>query len=167
MKKDETIKNNKRGRPSKKEDVDLETLAILASFGLTDDQLSKALKISLASLKNYKKDPEFLAALKKGKEISDSRVERSLYERATGYEHPDLDIRVVKNRIVKTKIIKHYPPDATSAIFWLKNRKPDEWREKNETKIGLDGKTVELILSALPPDYAAAVRRKLMEIKEC
>jgi hypothetical protein len=122
------------GRPSKKGTINLTALAVLAAEGKTNLELAQAFNISLASLKNYKKDKKFLAAIKKGKEDADKKVEVALFKRATGYDHEDVDIKVIQNRIVKTKLIKHYPPDATSMIFWLKNRRPDEWREKHEVK---------------------------------
>jgi hypothetical protein len=59
-------------------------------------------------------------------------VERSLFARANGYEHDEVDIRVIQNEIVQTPIRKFYPPDTTAAIFWLKNRNPAQWREKVE-----------------------------------
>lgn len=120
------------GRPSKKGTINLTALGVLAALGKTNEELAQAFNISLASLKNYKKDKKFLAAIKKGKLLADKKVEASLYERATGYKHEDVDIKVICNRIVKTKLIKHYPPDPTSMIFWLKNRKPDEWRDKQD-----------------------------------
>ena len=58
----------------------------------------------------------------------------SLYHRANGYSHPDVDIKVIDGEIVQTELIKYYPPDATSAIFWLKNRQPKKWRDKQETE---------------------------------
>jgi hypothetical protein len=122
------------GRPSKKGTINLTALAVLAAEGKTNLELAQAFNISLASLKNYKKDKKFLAAIKKGKEDADKKVEVALFKRATGYDHEDVDIKVIQNRIVKTKLIKHYPPDATSMIFWLKNRRPDEWREKHEVQ---------------------------------
>ena len=76
--------------------------------------------------------PEFRQALKVSKDQADDRVERSLYERATGYERDEIDIRVVNGEIVKTPIRKFYPPDTTAAIFWLKNRKPAQWRDKQD-----------------------------------
>lgn len=160
------ILKKKTGRPSKKDTINLRSLAFLASLGLTEDQLAIALNISKATITNYKKDQEFLAALKDGKDIHDAQVERSLRERAIGYEHEDVDIRVVGGKIVKTKIIKHYPPDPTSMIFWLKNRQSTKWRDKMETKVGIGEKEVELILAALPPEIATAVRQKLLQIKE-
>jgi hypothetical protein len=151
------------GRPSKRDTINLQQVAILASFGLTDIQIAQALGISERTLNYYKKDDEFLQSLKSGKAISDERVERALYERAIGYEHPDTDIRVVANQIVETALIKYYPPDTTACIFWLKNRKPDVWKDKLAQQVGLDAATIEVILSALPPDFARAVRLKLAE----
>ena len=128
------MSKNKGGRPSKKDNIDLDMLYKLASFGLTDAQLAQAFNITEQSLNNYKKDNKFLESLKAGKQEADERVKKSLFERACGYEHEDVDIKVIQNKIVETKLIKHYPPDATSMIFWLKNRRPDEWREKHEVE---------------------------------
>ena len=46
--------------------------------------------------------------------------------------HEDTDIRVVNGEIVITPIVKYYPPNATSLIFWLKNRQSAKWRDKTE-----------------------------------
>ncbi|MDR8011858.1 terminase, partial [Escherichia coli] len=46
----------------------------------------------------------------------------------------DIDIRVIENRIVETPLEKYYPPDTTAAIFWLKNRQKDKWRDKQEVE---------------------------------
>ena len=125
--------NGKRtGRPSKKDTLDLGMIETLYGYGLTDEQLAKALDVSIQTITNWKKDEEFLLSLKKGKEISDNRVERSLYERATGYDCVETDIRVIDKEIVTTQILRHYPPDTTAQIFWLKNRKKAEWRDKQE-----------------------------------
>lgn len=64
----------------------------------------------------------FCQALKAGKAESDDRVERSLFARATGYEHDEVDIRVVGGAIVQTPIRKYYPPDTTACIFWMRYR---------------------------------------------
>ena len=49
-----------------------------------------------------------------------------------GYEHDEVDIRVVDKEVIQTPIRKYYPPDSTALIFWLKNRKPADWRDKVE-----------------------------------
>ncbi len=51
-----------------------------------------------------------------------------MFARATGYEHDEVDIRVIDRKVVQTKIRKFYPPDTAAAIFWLKNRRKEEWR---------------------------------------
>ena len=68
-------------------------------------------------------------AIKAGKEASDARVERSLYQRANGYSHPAVKAFMTRDgKIVEHHYIEHYPPDPTSMIWWLKNRRPDRWR---------------------------------------
>ena len=101
--------------------------------GFTDLELSDLLGVSVRTINAWKvAHVEFAAALKAGKSEADERVVRSLYARANGYEHDEVDIRVVGGEIVQTEIRKFYPPDTTAAIFWLKNRKPGEWRDKVE-----------------------------------
>lgn len=101
--------------------------------GATDVELADYFNVSVRTLYRWKNNfPEFCQALKSGKAPTDERVERSLFERAVGYERDEVDIRVVNGEIVQTPIRKFYPPDTTAAIFWLKNRRPDLWRDKTE-----------------------------------
>ena len=124
----------KNGRPSKKAKVDLKVLAKLCELGQTDAKIAQTLGISERTLARYKKEKGFCQAFKKGHDARDKHVVTSLYERATGYKHPDVDIKVVAGRIVQTKFIKHYPPDPASMIFWLKNRKSEDWRDRIENE---------------------------------
>lgn len=125
----------KRGRPSKFRPEFIEQSRKLAMLGLTDAEMAQVFDVSEQTLNAWKKEkPGFLESLKSGKVIADAEVTASLFHRATGYEHPEDDIRVVNGEIVITPTIKHYPPDPTSMIFWLKNRQPDKWREKREDK---------------------------------
>ena len=120
-------------RPSKYRPEFVTQAEKLCKLGATDLEVADFFGINVATLYRWKGEhDEFCEALKSGKEASDNRVERSLFSRATGYEHDEVDIRVVMNTIVKTPIRKFYPPDTTAAIFWLKNRKPAEWRDKQE-----------------------------------
>jgi DNA-binding XRE family transcriptional regulator len=123
-----------RPRKIKCEDINLTKMEEqLAEYGLTDKQLAKALGVTEQTINNYKKDyPEFFESLKRGKDIADAKVELALYQRAVGYSHPDVHISNFKGKITITQLIKHYPPDPTSMIFWLKNRQPLRWKEKNE-----------------------------------
>ena len=78
--------------------------------------------------------PEFSEAIKAGKEAADERVERSLYHRAVGYSFDAVKILVDKGQPVYAPYREHVPPSDTAAIFWLKNRRPKEWREKQEVE---------------------------------
>ena len=65
-----------------------------------------------------------------GKQAADDRVERSLYQRANGYLHRAVKVFMRRDgTTVEHKYIEHYPPDPTSMCFWLKNRRPDRWRD--------------------------------------
>lgn len=90
--------------------------------------------------------PEILEALKKGKAPVDIEVENALFKRATGYT-----VRVQKPVKVKTKrqlkdkgtieeehieLVEeeiYIAPDTTAQIYWLKNRRPDKWRDRPQT----------------------------------
>lgn len=121
------------GRPTKFKEEYLGTARMLAKLGATNLEMAEALNVSLSTFNLWKvQHPEFSDAIKVGKDIADDRVAESLYQRAMGYSHPDTDIRVVDGAIIETPLMKHYPPDTTAAIFWLKNRRPEEWRDKQE-----------------------------------
>lgn len=117
----------------------------MCRLGATDMEVADALSVNIATLYRWKAaKPAFCDAFKVGKEEADNRVERSLYARAIGYEHNETDIRVVGNEIVKTPIRKIYPPDTGAAAFWLKNRRPEQWREMRAVELtGANGGPVQ------------------------
>lgn len=105
----------------------------LARLGATEEEMAKALEISLTTFETYKRErPDFSEALKKGKALSDAEVADRLFQRAMGYSHPAVkivaDAKTGKEHIVE--YTEHYPPDTVAAIFWLKNRQRDKWRDK-------------------------------------
>lgn len=119
----------KPGRPSKYHEDVPKQAAKLCALGATDADLADFFGVKIDTISEWKNSkPEFSASLKRAKDTSDALVQRRLFERATGYSHPEDDIRVVNGEIVITPTIKHYPPDTAAGIFWLKNRRPSEWR---------------------------------------
>jgi len=121
------------GRPSKYKPEHAKAAAKLCALGATDAQLADFFEVSVSTIALWKvQHPEFSDAIKVPKAQADERVEQSLFRRAMGYEHDEVDIRVIDKDVVITPIRKYYPPDSTAMIFWLKNRKPTEWREKQE-----------------------------------
>ena len=103
----------------------------MARNGLTQQQIADNLGISIDTLiENKKKYSEFNNALKKGKEVIDFEVENALLKRALGYEYEE---ETYENGILTKKVKKHVAPDTTAQIFWLKNRKPNNWKDRVET----------------------------------
>lgn len=121
------------GRPTKYTPENLKMVQMLAKLGATNLEMAEALGVTLSTFHLWRNThEEFSDAIKVGKDAADDRVAESLYQRAMGYSHPELDIRVIDGAIVETPVMKHYAPDTTAAIFWLKNRRPQEWRDKQE-----------------------------------
>ena len=118
------------GRPSKYDEVDLMKVEKLAGFGLVNDELADMLSINSDTFYEWKKThTEFSEAIKRGKLKADLRVTQSLYKRANGFFYDEK----TKEKGVETKIVtKMVVPDTTAAIFWLKNRQPEKWRDKQE-----------------------------------
>jgi hypothetical protein len=105
-----------------------------ARSGLTNEQIAKNIGISPKTLYEWQnKHCDILNTLKKGKEVVDFEVENALLKRALGYT-----VELKKQKVTKygdvVNVIEemHIPPDVTAQIYWLKNRKPQEWREKRE-----------------------------------
>lgn len=96
------------------------------------------------------KHPEFLQAIKASKEIADERVERSLYHRAVGFEHTSVKIFMPAgaSEPVFAPYREYIPPDTAAAFAWLKNRKPDTWRDRKEVT-GADGGPVQFEVKSI------------------
>ncbi|WPB86918.1 hypothetical protein [Sediminicoccus rosea] len=105
----------------------------LCKLGATDVEIADALEVDTPTLYRWKAThPEFCNALKLGKEAADERVVRSLYAKATGYSYDAVKILQHEGAPVIVPYREHVPPSDTAAIFWLKNRRPQEWRDKVE-----------------------------------
>lgn len=124
------------GRPTDyKEEYNDIAYKLCKNHPVTDMQLAELLNVTEKTINTWKqKHPEFLQSIKEGKAFRDQIVERSLYERAVGYSHPEEKIFNNQGEIIAYETTKHYPPDTGAAAFWLKNRQPERWREKIEVK---------------------------------
>lgn len=104
-----------------------------ARDGLTNEQIASNIGIAESTLYNWKNDHlEISEALKRGKEVADYEVENALFKRATGFRYVEV---TKENGVVVKEVTKEVAPDTTAAIFWLKNRKPSEWRDKQELNL--------------------------------
>ena len=129
------------GRPTKYKPEYIEQARKLCLLGATDREIADFFEVHEATIYRWKLDhPEFCEALKSGKEAADERVERSLFHRAIGYKHDAVKMFQAGGAVITEQYVEHYPPDTTAAIFWLKNRKPKEWRDKVQQELsGPDG----------------------------
>lgn len=122
-----------KGKPSSYQPEYAEQARKLCLLGATDKELADFFNVSESTINKWKIDfVEFSESIKKGKDLADADVAERLFNRACGYVAPDVDIKVIDSQIVKTDFLKHYPPDTAAAIFWLKNRQKNKWRDKQE-----------------------------------
>ncbi len=117
-----------------------------ARDGFTDEEIAGKMEIAYSTLREWKKKyHQFEVALKKGKEVADVEIENSLFKRAKGYtveikktfkvKRSEYDKETGKKtadfeELVEGKDEVHVPADTTAIMFWLRNRKPDTWRNK-------------------------------------
>ena len=114
-----------------------------ARDGLTDEQISANMGVNVATLYRYKQSYcEICNALKRGKEVVDIQVENALLKRALGYTYKEVTREKVFNpetgqyELMPTKeVTKEVVPDTTAQIFWLKNRRPEQWRDKRDVSV--------------------------------
>lgn len=133
------------GRPSKFKPEFVEQAAKLCQLGATDKEIADFFEVNVATINRWKAEfPEFCDSLKAGKELADERVERSLYHRAIGYKHEAVKFFQAGGAILKEEYVEHFPPDTTAAIFWLKNRRPDLWRDARDVNMNIKREAREL-----------------------
>jgi hypothetical protein len=145
------------GRPSKFSEDMIEQAKFLCERGCTDAELARFFKVKTRTIYRWKAlHPEFCHAIKTGGDPADERVERSLYQRAVGYETDAVKIFMPAgaSEPVYAPYREHIPGEVGAAIFWLKNRRKDRWRDKTEQELtGADG-------SPLVPSINVTVGKK-------
>ena len=140
-------KKRSRGQPTRYKPEYVEQVYKLTVKGLTDKDLADLFKVREQTVNNWKnKYPEFFESLKRGKDEFDSNViEKSLARRASGYQYTETTKAINKEgkMVIIKEVVKEIAPDPTSIIFWLKNRRPDRWRDVQHVEATL---TIEEIL---------------------
>lgn len=137
----------------------LTTVEGWARDGLTDAQIASNIGIHISTLCDWKNQfPEFSEAIKKGKAPVDIQVENALLKRALGYEYEETTTEIIENpdgtkRKHIKKVTKLVLPDTLAQFFWLKNRRPDKWRDKPAVE---DNSTLEKLDKLLEDAWNAA-----------
>lgn len=116
-----------------------------AKAGLADKQIAKNLGIAYSTFRDYvKKHSELSSALSKGKHEIDEKVENALLKRALGYDYDEVKEIYEGDQLTKRQVVtKHVPADVGAMIFWLKNRRPQEWKSDYH-KVKHDEKVLEM-----------------------
>lgn len=138
------------GRPSEYDPAYVTKVLEMAERGATDVEIADYFDVSVRTLYRWKAEHEdFRQALKIAKDVADERVERSLYQRALGFECEAVKIFCSKDgEVTKVPYREIVAPDTTACIFWLKNRKREEWRDKVETEVtGADGGPIQAAIA--------------------
>lgn len=133
-------------RPSSYKPEYAEQATKLCRLGATDVDLADFFGVERTTIWRWSnRHEEFCNALKVGKEACDERVEHSLYHKAVGYTFDSVKVFQHQGQIVTAPFKEHVPPDTTAAIFWLKNRRPDLWRDKQQHEhTGKDGEPIAI-----------------------
>lgn len=140
------------GRPTKYKAEYDELAYNYCLLGATDAQLAEFFNVTETTINNWKKSqPSFFESIKRGKQYADAMVAKSLFHRATGYQHSAVKIFNDQGEPLIVPYTERFPPDTTAAIFWLKNRQPALWRDKQE----VDHRSGDGSMS--PKDSGAAV----------
>ena len=132
-----------------------------ARDGLTNKQIANNIGVNVDTIYTWQnRFSDFHDALKRGKEVVDIEVENSLLKRAMGYDVEEVkEIEEDSSHGIKKRTerhIKHITPDVTAQIFWLKNRKPEVWRDRHDHEhSGIINSNVDL------SGYAESELRKL------
>lgn len=122
-----------------------------ARNGLTDEQIAKNMGVAPKTLYRWKEQhSQICQSLKKGKEVVDITVENALYKKALGYtvklKKTFKTKHVIYDEATGRKLEEHerlevgideihIPADTVAQIFWLKNRKPEDWRDKRDVAV--------------------------------
>lgn len=111
----------------------------MGELGATNEDIAEAFQVDVSTIERWiaNGDEDFCGAVRKAKDNLDARVERSLFERAMGFEHESEEIfckGTTDDSVIRVPTRKKYAPDTTAMIFWLKNRQKEKWRDKAEVE---------------------------------
>lgn len=143
----------------------------LAGNGKTLTEIAEHMGVHRHTIADWiNNHPEFSAAIDLGYEDACDQVEKALFQRAMGYSHPAVKILTVSggqgmgSSVEKVPYTEHYPPDTEAAKFFLKNRRPGKWKDKQEHEhSGKDGGPIQQLVAALPIEE---VRARLEQLRK-
>lgn len=121
----------KGGQQSKYSPDMAKRIAVLCRMGATDVDIADFFTVDIRTVERWRVEHDSMRrASKAGKGPADDRVERSLYQRAIGYTYESERQFHYQGKVIRAAVREHVPPDTTACIFWLKNRRREEWRDR-------------------------------------
>jgi hypothetical protein len=120
--------------------------AKLCELGASESDLANFFNVTTVTIWRWRSSyPDFCNAVKVGKHAADDRVEVSLYHRAVGYTYSGEKVFQFQGKIIRAPLVEHVPPDVAAATLWLKNRRPAQWRDKQDVQIDVHMSLAELV----------------------
>jgi hypothetical protein len=124
------------GRPSKYNSSNNEKVEKLCKLGATDEEIADFFDVAVSTIYEWKlKEPDFSESIKKGKLVADMEVANSLHKRALGYSQKVDKVFQFQGEPVIVPTLEHIPPDTAAAFIWLKNRRPKQFKDKQEIEM--------------------------------
>lgn len=119
------------GRPTLYREEYAELAGNYCRLGATNDEMAGFFRVAPRTIDNWlQAHPAFAAAVQDGRALADARVARCLFERAKGYDYETEQVFVHKGRPLTVTVPVHLPPDIAACIFWLRNRRRQDWTAK-------------------------------------
>ena len=116
------------GRPSLYKPEFAEQAYGLCLAGATNQELADGFDVAHSTIDNWlRKHPEFALAVRSGRDLADGKVAHGLYSRAIGYSYETTRVLLHRGEPVSVRHTVHRPPDVRAGIFWLRNRRPQQW----------------------------------------
>lgn len=135
--------------------------------GLTNQEVADLLGVAYSTFSYWlATNPLLVKAMTVGKEVADNRVEMSLYQRAIGYQQPAVKIFMPTGAVapVYARYVEQVAPDVTACYHWLKNRRPNEWRDRREVSVtGPNGGPLKIDEQVVDAETAMRVYRQMVE----
>lgn len=124
------------GAPTKWKPEIAEQVYNYALLGATDEQLAQFLNVHIDTIYDWaNNNVAFSDARRKGKELADAKVAKTLFTRALGFTQETEKVFQYEGEVIRADTTTYFPPDVTAAIFWLKNRQPHLWRDRKQLEM--------------------------------
>ena len=105
----------------------------LCSRGATNQDLAGRFSVARSTIDLWIASyPEFAEAVQQGRDVADATAVESLFTRVTGYNHPAEKVFLYRGEAKTATYTAHVPPETRACMYWLRNRRPEDWREISE-----------------------------------